>query len=64
MQLLKLREVQKSPESFAGAITVCGWVRTVRVGKAFGFIALNDGTTFDPVQIVFANDERNLGAGL
>ena len=64
MQLLKLREVQKSPESFVGEITVCGWVRTVRVGKAFGFIALNDGTTFDPVQIVFANDERNLGAGL
>ena len=64
MQLLKLRDIQKSPESFAGPIVVCGWVRTVRVGKAFGFIELNDGTSFRPVQIVFANDERNLGNGL
>ena len=64
MEYLTLREVQRTPESFVGKITVCGWVRTVRVGKAFGFIALNDGTVFNPVQIVFANDERNLGAGL
>ena len=64
MQLLKLRDVQKSPEAYAGKIVVCVWVRTVRIGKAFGFIELNDGTSFRPVQIVFANDERNLGNGL
>ncbi|MBQ1504357.1 MAG: asparagine--tRNA ligase, partial [Oscillospiraceae bacterium] len=64
MQLLKLRDIQREPEKYAGAITVCGWVRTVRIGKAFGFIELNDGTSFRPVQVVFANDERALGAGL
>ena len=64
MQYLKLKDIQKAPESFVGAITVCGWVRTVREGKAFGFIELNDGTSFRPVQIVYPNDERNLGAGL
>ena len=64
MQLLKLRDIQREPEKYVGPITVCGWVRTVRVGKAFGFIELNDGTSFRPVQIVFQNDERNLGDGL
>lgn len=64
MEYIKLHEIQRVPEQFTGKITVCGWVKTVRVGKAFGFIALNDGTVFKPVQIVFPNDERNLGAGL
>ena len=64
MQYLKLKDVQSAPESYVGAITVCGWVRTVREGKAFGFIELNDGTSFRPVQIVYANDERKLGKGL
>lgn len=64
MQYLKLKDVQKNPEAFVGEITVCGWVRTVRTGKAFGFIELNDGTSFRPVQVVFENDERELGKGL
>jgi len=64
MQYLKLKDIQKAPESFVGAITVCGWVRTVREGKAVGFIELNDGTSFRPVQIVYPNDERKLGKGL
>ena len=64
MQYLKLKDIQKAPESYVGAITGCGWVRTVREGKAFGFIELNDGTSFRPVQIVYPNDERKLGKGL
>ena len=64
MQYLKLKDVQKAPESYVGAITVCGWVRTVREGKSVGFIELNDGTSFRPVQIVYENDERKLGKGI
>jgi len=33
-------------------ITVCGWIRTVRDSKAVGFIALNDGTSLNNLQIV------------
>ncbi|MBR2644107.1 MAG: asparagine--tRNA ligase, partial [Clostridia bacterium] len=55
---------QKAPESYVGAITVCGWVRTAREGKSVGFIELNDGTSFRPVQIVYENDERKLGKGI
>ncbi len=64
MQYLKLKDIQKAPESYVGAITVCGWVRTAREGKSVGFIELNDGTSFRPVQIVYANDERKLGKGI
>ena len=61
---LKLSQIQKSPESYVGAIEVCGWVRTVREGKNLGFVELTDGTCFTPVQIVFERDDRNLGNGL
>ena len=61
---LKLSQIQKSPETYVGAIEVCGWVRTVREGKTLGFVELTDGTCFTPVQVVFERDDRNLGNGL
>ena len=33
-------------------VTVCGWARTIRDQKNFGFIDLNDGSSFKGVQIV------------
>ncbi len=38
-------------------LTVCGWVKTIRVSKAIGFIELNDGTCFKNLQIVFEEDK-------
>lgn len=40
-------------------VTVCGWVRNLRVSKNFGFIELNDGTFFKPVQVVFDDKLEN-----
>ena len=37
-------------------VTVCGWVRTVRDMKNFGFIELNDGSCFKSLQVVFARE--------
>ncbi len=34
-------------------VTVCGWVRSIRDSKTFGFITLSDGTFFTPVQVVY-----------
>ncbi|MBQ2677144.1 MAG: asparagine--tRNA ligase, partial [Clostridia bacterium] len=34
-------------------IVVAGWVRNLRCSKAVGFIELNDGSGFKPVQVVF-----------
>ena len=62
--MLRLKDVTTAPEQYVGPITVGGWVRTARTGKTMGFISLTDGTCFTPVQIVFARDERNLGAGI
>jgi asparaginyl-tRNA synthetase len=42
--------VVKSPD--AGIYTVCGWVRTIRKSKGLCFIALNDGSTGNNLQIV------------
>ena len=44
---------EKSDEFGGKAVTVKGWARTVRDGKEFGFIDLNDGSSFKGVQIVF-----------
>ena len=64
---------EKSDEFGGKSVTVKGWARTVRDGKEFGFIDLNDGRSFKGVQIVFerANLEnydeiarQNVGASL
>ena len=33
-------------------VTVCGWARTIRDMKSFGFVELNDGSCFKNLQIV------------
>ncbi len=54
MERTEFRQLFANPGEYSGKeITVCGWVRTVRDSKNIGFIALNDGSSFDNVQIVF-----------
>ncbi len=49
-----LKQLFEKQDEYAGReVLVCGWVRTVRNSKAFGFIELNDGTCFTGCQIVF-----------
>ena len=43
---------QNLPTEPISECTVSGWVRTVRDSKAFGFIELNDGTSFRNMQLV------------
>ncbi|MBO4897486.1 MAG: asparagine--tRNA ligase [Clostridia bacterium] len=52
MEHIAIKELYKKPH---GKVTVCGWVRNIRVSKNFGFIDLNDGTFFKSVQIVFTD---------
>ncbi len=54
MDRTQLKQIFSSAESFKGkSITVCGWARTIRDSKSFGFIELNDGSYFKNCQIVF-----------
>ncbi len=58
MNKLLLKNVLKKPEDFISEpITLCGWVKTLRDSKAFGFIELNDGTSFNNLQIVFEREK-------
>ena len=48
-----IRELfQSPPKADIPGFTISGWVRTVRDSKAFGFIEVNDGTSFKNLQIV------------
>ncbi len=54
MTRTRIAQLWKDAAPFAGTdITVCGWARTIRDQKNFGFIDLNDGSSFKGVQIVF-----------
>jgi len=54
MQNVSLKEIFSRPKVYFGQpVGISGWVRTVRDMKTFGFIEINDGTSFRNVQIVF-----------
>jgi asparaginyl-tRNA synthetase len=56
MKRTEIAKIYKDCESFGGqTVTVGGWARTIRDLKNFGFIQLNDGSCFDPLQVVFEN---------
>ena len=44
-------------ESLGGTtLTVAGWARSIRDSKAVGFVALNDGSCFNNLQVVLSRD--------
>ena len=60
MDLLELRQLHRNFKDYEGKeVTVGGWVRSIRDSKTFGFMVLNDGTFFEPTQIVFADKLDN-----
>ncbi|HBJ17222.1 MAG TPA: asparagine--tRNA ligase, partial [Clostridiales bacterium] len=60
MDLITVRDLFKNTEKYAGAeVNVGGWVRNRRGSKQFGFIILNDGTYFTPVQVVYNDALEN-----
>lgn len=60
MDLVNIRELYKNREEYLDKeITVGGWVRSIRDSKAFGFIVVNDGTFFEPLQIVYHDTMEN-----
>jgi asparaginyl-tRNA synthetase len=45
-------QIMKDASLIGQKLTVCGWVRTARDSKNVAFLALNDGTTLNHLQIV------------
>lgn len=59
-KIVSVRELFKQKEKYLNTqISVGGWVRSIRDSKTFGFIVLNDGTFFEPLQIVYSDKLEN-----
>ena len=60
MNLLSVREIFRNKEQYLDKeIEIGGWVRSIRDSKTFGFIVLNDGTFFEPIQVVYNDNMSN-----
>ena len=60
MDLTDIRDLYRDREKYFGTeITVGGWIRSIRDSKTFGFIVVNDGTFFEPLQIVYSDKLEN-----
>lgn len=60
MELTHIKEIFHNKETYVGQeVTVGGWVRSIRDSKTFGFIVMNDGTFFEPLQVVYADKLSN-----
>ncbi len=58
MKRTELKQIFQAANEYSDkTVTVCGWARTIRDSKSFGFIELNDGSEFKNCQIVFARDK-------
>ena len=73
MELTDIRDLYKETDKYVGKeVTIGGWVRNLRDSKTFGFIVINDGTYFQPLQVVYSNEldnfdvicKQNVGAAL
>ena len=59
-KLVTVKELYKEQNKYIDkAISVGGWVRSVRDLKTFGFIVLNDGTSFNALQVVYSDKMSN-----
>ena len=60
MELTDIKELYRNrAEYFGKEITIGGWVRNNRDGKNFGFLVINDGTFFEPLQVVYTDKLEN-----
>ena len=60
MELTDIKDLYRNREAYIGKeVTVGGWVRSNRNSKNFGFIVVNDGTFFEPIQVVYSNELSN-----
>ena len=73
MELVTIRELFKNRENYLDKeVTVGGWIRSIRDSKTFGFIVVNDGSYFEPLQIVYHDkmdnfqeiSKQNVGAAI
>ena len=60
MELVSVKSLFRNTDAYAEkTVRVGGWIRNKRDSKNFGFLVVNDGSFFEPVQVVYANNLPN-----
>lgn len=60
MDLINIRDLYRNKEVYLDKeVTIGGWVRNRRASKNFGFLVVNDGTFFEPLQVVYSDSLEN-----
>ncbi|MCI8265836.1 MAG: asparagine--tRNA ligase [Lachnospiraceae bacterium] len=61
--MINIRELQHNYKEYADQeVTVGGWLRSKRDSKTFGFLVINDGTFFEPLQVVYSDKLDNFAS--
>ena len=59
-KLTDIRQLFRNKEEYADkTVTVGGWLRSRRDSKTFGFLVINDGTFFEPLQVIYSDKLDN-----
>ncbi len=73
MELINIRDLFRNQKDYIEKeVTIGGWLRSKRDSKSFGFLVINDGTFFEPIQVVYSDalnnfadiNKLNVGAAL
>ena len=60
MKLTSIKDLFRNSEKYIDSrITIGGWLRSKRSSKSFGFLVINDGTFFEPLQVVYHDQLEN-----
>ena len=56
MELTNIKDIFRDKEKYTDArVKIGGWVRSNRDSKNFGFLVVNDGSFFEPLQVVYSD---------
>lgn len=63
MELVNVRDLFRNRNEYLGKkVQIGGWLRSIRDSKTFGFMVVNDGTFFEPIQVVYGDKLDNFEA--
>ncbi|HCI25379.1 MAG TPA: asparagine--tRNA ligase [Lachnospiraceae bacterium] len=60
MLMINIKDLYRNYKDYADKeVTIGGWLRSKRDSKTFGFLVINDGTFFEPLQVVYSDALAN-----
>lgn len=59
MKRTEIKKLYENAPENGESVTVCGWVKSVRVSKGLAFLSISDGSCFKPLQIVAESEKTD-----